>query len=135
MTSVTLPRSVEEQTLLWTPTETAHSEQRTWPPGPAPSGLRDSGSGEDWGARGHEGALQNRISVGLLSEVPPAQTVRFQVVTDGRSFVVREAPAAEDLRGGLHRPRFHLVQSFPNRREAEAYRQYVSTLREASPGP
>ena len=133
MIEVTRPCVADEQTPSWKRTITAHSEQKTPPRVPARSGWR--GSREDREAEDREGTVQSRVRAGRLSKISPAPMILFQVVTDGRSFLVRETPAGEDPRAELHRPRFHLVQSFPNRREAEAYRQYVSTLREAPLSP
>ena len=133
MIEVTRPCVADEQTPSWKRTITAHSEQKTPPWVSARSDRR--GSREAREAENREGTVQSRVRAGRLSKISPAPMILFQVVTDGRSFLVRETPAGEDPRAELHRPRFHLVQSFPNRREAEAYRQYVSTLRDAPLSP
>jgi hypothetical protein len=56
----------------------------------------------------------------------PASPVLFYVVTNGRTFGIWEAQEVNDQLLWLTRPSFHVVQSFPNRIEAEAYLQFVS---------
>lgn len=74
-------------------------------------------------------ASQNLARALLASVVPPRPSLVFSVVNDGRSFAICEVPEAEDALLGWLRPRIHLVQSFPNRSEAEAFLQFASSIR------